>query len=112
MSRRAARSRSAFTLVELLVVISIIALLISVLLPAISNARELANRMKCSAGARGVNFAASLYGNDWREFFPTSNGVYSYAGVLVNADYIRSDVFTNKGCPFGPRYYAYGVSGD
>ena len=56
--------RCAFTLVELLVVIGIIALLISILLPVLSKARESAARTKCLANIRNFQLAHWMYIND------------------------------------------------
>ena len=64
------QSPTAFTLVELLVVIGIIALLISILLPALSKARESANQIKCSAQQKQIILAMILHANDHKGYMP------------------------------------------
>jgi prepilin-type processing-associated H-X9-DG protein/prepilin-type N-terminal cleavage/methylation domain-containing protein len=66
------RRRRAFTLVELLVVIGIIALLIALLLPALSVARENAKTVKCLSNLRQLALAAHLYCDRHRGSYPIS----------------------------------------
>jgi prepilin-type N-terminal cleavage/methylation domain-containing protein len=65
------RSRSAFTLVELLVVIGIIALLIAILMPALGRARKQANTVTCMAQTRQIATAVVLYSNENRGWLPS-----------------------------------------
>ena len=62
--------RSAFTLVELLVVIGIIALLISILLPVLSKAKEQANAVKCQANLRTLMQGFLMFAHDRKGHLP------------------------------------------
>ena len=64
------RRVTAFTLVELLVVIAVIALLISILIPALSRAREQANKVKCLSNLRQLGMAFVMYAGDNKQLFP------------------------------------------
>ena len=68
--------RRGFTLVELLVVIGIIALLISILLPTLGNARERANVIKCASNQRTIGQGLALYAAENRGLLPAA---YMYA---------------------------------
>jgi len=56
--------RRGFTLIELLVVIAIISLLVSILLPSLNKAKELARKVVCSANLRAIYYAWNMYRHD------------------------------------------------
>lgn len=68
------KRRNAFTLVELLVVIGIIAILISLLLPALHRVRAQSRNVKCQSNLRQIGIWGMMYANDWHNVLPTSGG--------------------------------------
>ncbi len=66
--------RQGFTLVELLVVIAIIALLMGILMPALSRVRQLAFRLVCGTNLSGIGKAMLIYANDYDDELPRAGG--------------------------------------
>jgi prepilin-type N-terminal cleavage/methylation domain-containing protein len=68
------RSRSAFTIVELLVVISIVALLVAMLLPALGKAKYAAKLVRCAAQQKQIGIGLTSYAGDNRSYWPARVG--------------------------------------
>jgi type II secretory pathway pseudopilin PulG len=77
------KKKKCFTLVELLVVVAIIALLVSILLPSLQKARELAKRTACLTNLAGLGKSLALYLTSYNDKYPfmTSAGFYTSTGT-------------------------------
>ena len=87
------RIATGFTLVELLVVIGIIALLIAILMPALTRAREQANTVKCGANLHSIGLALTMYVNQYNAYPGHASAV---AGTTAAIWPTRLRPFVNK----------------
>jgi prepilin-type N-terminal cleavage/methylation domain-containing protein len=97
-----ARARRAFSLVELLTVIGIIALLISILMPALGRAREIARRTVCLANLRGITQGCVTYAEGSKGHLPCwgqKKAGFNAIGDAWDWDGVSSNTFSGAAAP-------------
>jgi len=95
-SAAAQDGRRGFTLIELLVVMAIIAILASLLLPALARSKATAKRIKCLSNLHQMGLAAQVYVEDNAGFYPIA---YSYGTVNGSVAAFAWDLTTIYGSP-------------
>jgi prepilin-type N-terminal cleavage/methylation domain-containing protein len=91
--------RRAFTLVELLVVIGIIAVLIAILLPALNRARRHAQMATCMSGQRQLVSALLMYCQDHKGTFPGGSGHFYWRDDSGN---VQGPTYRSDGATYNP----------
>jgi prepilin-type N-terminal cleavage/methylation domain-containing protein len=106
---KSGRLNRAFTLVELLVVIGIIALLIGILLPSLQRARQVAKDTLCASNMRQVTVALMIYANQYHGDFPPAEDTSSGTAVPWQVQIWQTVMHTpfSLSDPTGGGTYAY-----
>lgn len=86
------KRKQAFTLIELLVVVAIIAILASMLLPALAGAKVSARKVLCMNNQKQISLATIMYGDDFNGYFPpaTNSDHTDWIKNMIRAGYFES----------------------
>lgn len=98
--QRSSLPTKSFTLVELLVVVTIIAILLALLMPALKNAREHGNSAACVNNLRQIHVAFASYAADHEDYFPHEVQWWKYLGYGGEHDAAAS----TSANPFYPKF--------
>ena len=102
--------RRGFTLVELLVVIGIIAVLVGILLPTLTRAKEAANRTACLSNLRQLGLGAVEYSVKFKGYVPIGYMIFSSGSPVLSMNTTASYNRTGTGAGYGPIMLGYLVS--
>lgn len=92
-ARKPVRKGVMFTLVEMLIVIAIIAILASLLMPALQNALTTAKAMACLNGQKQIGAALALYGTDYGGWIPGSQVYANKPGGTMPWSVLLTDIY-------------------
>jgi prepilin-type N-terminal cleavage/methylation domain-containing protein len=108
--------RRAFSIIELLVVIGIIAILLGLLLPTLSKARQHSRSLACKARLQNIGSAFQMYLNENDGWYPPApySPTFNPDGLPLVSDFLERYVSENRqiwSCPADHKYFSeYGLS--